>query len=86
MTFAFQFPQRTNTPVPLGGRRGHAPALQRVRSVNYRAPLKTPFCVLGGSFASTFAYKNLERHPVFLRFLTQNLKQNPSPNPSNISF
>ncbi len=50
--------------------------------LNYSAPLKTPFCVLDGSFAPTFAYKNLGRHPVFLRFLTQNLNQNPSPNPS----
>ena len=40
---------------------------------------KTPFRQNGGSFAPTFAFKNLKRHPVFLRFLTQNLWQNSSP-------
>jgi len=33
---------------------------------------------ISGSFAPTFAYKNLEIHTVFLRFLTQNLRQNLS--------
>jgi hypothetical protein len=40
------------------------------------APLKTLFWRSARSFTPAFAYKNLEIHPVFLRFLTQNLKQN----------
>ena len=33
----------------------------------------------GESFTPAFAYQNLEIHPVFLRFWTQNLKKNLSP-------
>lgn len=37
---------------------------ERHSTYNYRAPLKTPFCILGGSFA----YKKFEKHPVFQVF------------------
>ena len=40
------------------------------------APLKTPFWQSARPFTPTFAYKNLEIHTVFLRFVTQNLKRN----------
>ena len=42
-------------------------------------PLKTPFRRNVGSFVPTYAYKNLEIHPVCLQFLTHHLEQNFSP-------
>jgi len=45
----------------------------------YKETLIKSSSAADGSFAPTFAYKNLEIHTVFLRFLTQNLRQNLSP-------
>ncbi len=44
-----------------------------------REPLNKSAAALGGSFAATFRFKNLEIHKVFLRFFNLNLRQNLSP-------
>ena len=46
---------------------------------NPKEPLNKSAAALGGSFAATFRFENLEIHKVFLRFSNLNLRQNLSP-------